>query len=128
MKPTAHPDTDVEKASPEELHRNPKRAFDFKCLAPSSRATKAREGGSGSVSAPEVGCGAASSAKRGGIGKASGVQIEAEGTGEFDTAKLSSAGTPPRSAPGERYFKMATCVRFEHDPVRRWVYVVSFEF
>ena len=55
FKPTARPDTEVEIARLEELHRNTKRAFDIDCLAPSSRATKAREGDGGSVSAPGVG-------------------------------------------------------------------------
>ena len=54
FKPTARLDTEVEIARLEELHRNTKRAFNFECLAPSSRATKAREGGGGSVGAPEI--------------------------------------------------------------------------
>ena len=102
FKPTARPDSEVEIARLVELHRNTKRAFDLECLAPSSRATKAREGGGGSVSAPEFGCGAASSAKRGGYGKASGRRIEVKDSGDVDTAILAPAGTPPRSALGER--------------------------
>ena len=63
FKPTARPYTEVEIACLEELHRNTKYAFDIESPAPSSRATKAREGGGGSVSAPEVERGAVSSAK-----------------------------------------------------------------
>ena len=88
FKPTARPDTEVVIARLEEPHRNTKRAFDFECLAPSSSAKKAREDGGGSVHAPGVGRGAASSAKRGRNGKASGGRIEAGDSGEVDTAEL----------------------------------------
>ena len=77
FKPTARPDSEVEIARPEEPHRNTKRAFDIERLAPTSRATKAREGGGGLVSAPIDEHGAAFSAKRGGHGKASGARAEA---------------------------------------------------
>ena len=120
FKPTARPDTEIEIARLVELHRNTKCAFDFECLTPSSSATKAREGGGGSESAPEVGCGAASSAKRGENGKTSGGRIGAEDTGEVDMAKLSPAGTPPGSAPGDRPTKRPPVFGLSTAPSGGW--------
>ena len=66
FKPTARPGTEVEIARLEEINRNTNRTFDIGSLASPLRATKAREGGGGSISVLELNIGAASSAKRGG--------------------------------------------------------------